>query len=267
MPAPYRIFFLAQVVLSLLAPASLIQAARDNHFVVTHKYSSTTDGYFSTPHLVKARAYWEVKKTIDLYDDATISVADQVGYAAGSQTADVVIPHNIDPAKPVGIYIHINASDSAHLPSNLESVLQDNYLIGASPDNAGNNRHDPERCARVLDLVTTLKARYNVDDSRVYVGGFSGGALASVLCGMLYPDTFTGVIATEHVMDSRYWRTIFTREDMDQMAANGQRWSHILGEDSYAASVLFPWSVRWKYHITVDHSVDPVKGKRPMKHL
>lgn len=259
MPNTYRKGLIAYTFLTLVFAAPLAQAERDNNFTVTHKYATTTDGYFNTPHLVKARAYWDVKKIIDAYDAATISVADQVGYTAGSQTADVFTPDNLSPDKPVGIYIHINYSDAANLPGNLDSVFQDHYLIGASPDNAGNDRHDSERNARVLDLVTTLKAQYNIDESRIYVGGISGGALASILCGMLYPDTFTGVIATEHVMSENYWNKIYSSEEMHEMAANGQRWSHILGVDSYAYSTLAPWATSWKYDVNVNSNVSPTR--------
>lgn len=248
-----------QAFLTLVFSTTLIHAERYNNFTVTHKYSTTTDGYFTTPHLIKARAFWETQKTLDLYESATISVADQVGFAAGSQTADVLTPDNLASNKPVGIYIHVNYSDAANFPSNLKSVLQDHYLIGATPANAGNNRHDLERIARVLDLVTTLKAQYNIDDSRVYVGGTSGGALLAVACGMLYPDTFPGIIATEHVMAETYWNRIFTFEDMYAMVAHGQRWSHILGEDSYAYSNLAPRATEWKYDVFVDSDVSPIR--------
>jgi len=231
--------------IALIAFADDCLAERNNNFVVTHKYAATADGYFTTPHQIKARAFWEQTKIIDDFASATITVANQLGYAAGSQTADVFIPNNYIPEKPVGIYIHISPGDSAGLPSNLEAVLQDHYLIGASPDKAGNTRHDPERFARVLDLVTTLKAQYNIDAARIYVGGLSGGALISSICGMLYP-MFTGIIPTEHVMAPMYWQKIFTLDEMKEMAARGQRWSHILGSASYAYSILSPWSKSWK---------------------
>ena len=141
---------------------SLSGTGRNNTFTVTHKYASTVNGYFTTPHQIKARTFYEQFKIIDAYDPATITLANQLGYGPGSQTADVFVPTTYQTTKPVGIYIHINAGDSAGLPSNLDAVLQKHYLIGASPDKAGNDRHDAERFARVVDLVTTLKTKYNI---------------------------------------------------------------------------------------------------------
>ncbi len=237
---------------SLLSPTPGL--GRNNFFKVTHRYAPSANGYFTTPHQIKGRAYWENRKIIDLSDAATISVENQLNYNAGSQTADVFVPSSYEPKKPIGIYIHINAGDSAGLPSNLETMFEKHYLIGASPDSTGNARHDPERFCRVLDLATTLKQKYNVDDSRVYVGGISGGALISSLCGMLYPDMFTGIIPTEHVMMQIYWGKIYTLAEMYEMAANGQRWSHILGMSSYAWNTLAPNSTSWKYNIWIDTS-------------
>ena len=100
---------------------------------------------------------------------------------------------------------------------------------------------------------------YNIDNSRVYVGGISGGALASVFTGMIYPDVFTGIIATEHVMSHSYWSRIYTLGEMFEMASHGQRWSHILGEDSYAWSSLAPLSTSWKYSVSIDSDRTPTR--------
>ncbi|MFC7336987.1 discoidin domain-containing protein [Haloferula chungangensis] len=237
-----------RAILALALLVSPAKAERNDNYVIHTKYSNTVDGYFTTPDQQKARAYFENKKIIDADDNATIPISTQVGFAASTQNADVYLPNSYSEERPVGIYIHISAGNSASLPSNFDAVLEENYLIGGSPDNAGNSQHDMWRVARALDLVSSLKARYQVDDSRVYIGGLSGGALISILSGMLYPDVFTGVIPTEHSMSSSYWQKIFTRDEMSVMAARGQRWCHIIGSESYAYYALLAWAGQWRYH-------------------
>lgn len=204
------------------------------------KHATTVDGYFATPHQLKAKVFWEYFKIIDNTILTTIPVSTQVEFAASTETADVFIPNNYTSDKPVGIYIHMNAGDSAYLSANYQSSLDNLYCIGASPDHAGNDRHDPWRIARALDLVASLKDQYNVDQDRIYIGGFSGGALISMLAGMIYPDVFKGVVSTEHVIKRDYWEKIFTWDDMAQMRENNQRWAFIMGVDSYAI-----WHMRY----------------------
>jgi len=229
---------------------------RINSFRITHRYANAADGYFTTPHQIKARVWWDKYRIIDgtFLQPISVTVDDQLDYQAGSQTADLYVPPSYDPAVPIGIYIHINAGETARLPQNLEPVFDQHSLIGASPDQTGNTRHDPERFARALDTVTTLKKHYNIDDSRVYVGGISGGALIAILSGMLYPDTFRGIIATEHALSPLYRDRIAKDEEVREMAANGQRWSHILGKDSYAYDQLASYPTSWKYDAWFDHS-------------
>jgi len=214
---------------------TLLEAApegvgRNNNYVIDAKHADTVDGYFTTTYQMKARAYWETEEGT--------SVTEQVGFPASSKTADVYVPISYREDKPVGIYIHINSGDNANLPSQFDPVLEDLYLIGGSPDHAGNTRDEMRRNALALDLVASLKARYNVDDSRVYIGGLSGGAANAAGCALLYPDVFAGAIPTEHTYEPYYWARFFTWTEMKDMAGNGQRWAHIFGTESYALSHL-----------------------------
>ncbi|MCD4847862.1 MAG: PDZ domain-containing protein [Candidatus Aegiribacteria sp.] len=47
----------------------------------------------------------------------------------------------------------------------------------------------------IMDIIATLKHRLNIDDSRVFVGGFSDGASGSWALMMLQPSPFAGYLA------------------------------------------------------------------------
>src|SRR6056297_3302979 len=114
-------------LLALLALAPMnCPAGRITDYQVNHKYSRGVGGYFSTPHQLKGRDYWEEYKIIDTWDPATVSVKEQVEFAAGTGRADVYVPNRYAGRQPVGIYIHINAGGSASLPSQFDTVLESN---------------------------------------------------------------------------------------------------------------------------------------------
>lgn len=235
----------ALTVATLVTSSGMTTAAFDGAYVIHKKHAPTVSGYFSTAHQIKAKNYWEQYQIIDATTATTIPVATQVEFAAGSETADVYVPGNYEADKPVGIYIHMNAGDTAYMPGDYQGLLNDLYCIGASPDHAGNERHDPWRIARALDLVASLKDQYNVDEDRIYIGGFSGGALISILSAMIYPDVFKGVAPTEHVMYQQYWGKVFTAQDITEMVANNQRYAFIIAAD-YAAWWFTPKVDTWR---------------------
>jgi len=232
----------------------------DENYVIHKKYASNVAGYFSTPHQLKAKAYWDQFKIIDRDYPATISVASQVGFAPSTETADVFVPETYDPEKPIGLYIHISPGNNAYMPERYHGTMTELYCIGASPENTGNDRHDPWRIARVLDLMVSLKEDYNIDENRVFVGGFSGGALISILTGMLYPDEFPGIVPTEHAMDDSYWQKAFLWSDIDAMAANNQKWAFIVGTEH--APWFFNTNInKWQnYRFKTRHRVVPGMG-------
>ncbi len=47
----------------------------------------------------------------------------------------------------------------------------------------------------IMDIIATLKHRLNIDDSRVFIGGFSDGASGSWALMMLQPSPFAGYLA------------------------------------------------------------------------
>lgn len=49
--------------------------------------------------------------------------------------------------------------------------------------------------ANIRHLIRTVKHHVNIDDSRVYLGGFSDGASGSFLHAMLTPDDFAAIVA------------------------------------------------------------------------
>ncbi|ABZ92593.1 Esterase [Leptospira biflexa serovar Patoc strain 'Patoc 1 (Ames)'] len=47
----------------------------------------------------------------------------------------------------------------------------------------------------LIDFLNYLQTKYQFDANRVWIGGFSQGAVMSYSVGLLHPDQFTGIIA------------------------------------------------------------------------
>ena len=70
---------------------------------------------------------------------------------------------------------------------------------------------NPEACASpaarqdILDAVTAMKARYAIDESRVYLAGSSGGGHMSMVMAGHSPETWTAVSAWVGISDLADW--------------------------------------------------------------
>jgi poly(hydroxyalkanoate) depolymerase family esterase len=56
------------------------------------------------------------------------------------------------------------------------------------------NMRDPKRgeLKEIMDLVATVKKEYSVDENKVFIAGFSAGAVMSSIMANCYPDVFKG---------------------------------------------------------------------------
>ena len=230
------------------------------------KYGPTADDYFSTPIQTTARTYWNTYKIIDRDYLATQTVESQVEYAPGTQVAKVRVPAAYDPARPIGLFIDAHHSNSPHMPSSYFGVLDNLYMIGASPEQTSNSRHDPWRLARVLDLAVSLKDEYNIDPDRVYVGGTSGGALIAIMNTWLWPDVFKGAVPTAHAfpLTGTRYGAVWPREQQLEIAARCQRFGFLAG-----ASDGSLWWFNYSYNqwravpFAMDNYVIPGIGHAP----
>jgi hypothetical protein len=68
-------------------------------------------------------------------------------------------------------------------------------LIFIGANKSGNERGVGVRFGLALDGVHNLRQLYNIDDQRIYVMGFSGGAKVSSMLAMIYPEIFHGTIS------------------------------------------------------------------------
>ena len=106
----------------------------------------------------------------------------------------VYIPSKAPPGG-YGLLVFVPPGREAKLPDGWASVLDRYGVIFVSADRSGN---DDNVLARRIPLAVTAAANiialYKVDPSRVWAGGFSGGAKVAIRLALAWPDLFGGAL-------------------------------------------------------------------------
>lgn len=77
----------------------------------------------------------------------------------------------------------------------LPGLLEEGYVLAFPCAQLGATWWDANGEEGVLEIVRWMKLNFSIDDSRVYVGGFSDGASGSFSLMMLHPTPFAGYLA------------------------------------------------------------------------
>src|SRR5687767_9625307 len=107
-------------------------------------------------------------------------------YDIAKEQFKLIVPKSYAHAAKWGLFVYINADDSAALPAGYEPVLEKRKLLAVSPYKAGNGRNIFDRFRLAVDAAYTLQKRFHIDPSRVYVSGFSGGARVASMLSVAY---------------------------------------------------------------------------------
>lgn len=99
------------------------------------------------------------------------------------------------PARGYALVVFIPPWQEAALPSGWASVLDDYGAIFVTAARSGNEESVYlRRIPLALVAASNVAARYDVDGSRIYAAGFSGGSRAAERMALEFPDIFSGAI-------------------------------------------------------------------------
>lgn len=120
---------------------------------------------------------------------------ESLNYEIDQQTAALHVPASYDESVPFGVYVEVSSNSRSYLPkADYQAVFAKHRLIYICPHGAGNSKHLGYRMGLALDALATLKAGYQIDDSRCYIGGVSGGGYSSTLINFFRPEHFRGAV-------------------------------------------------------------------------
>jgi len=122
------------------------------------------------------------------------SVEDPNPYDVSKEQFDVLVPKGYKKTDPHGLFIWVSPGNNVGIPKEWEKVLADKKLIAIGARNSGNNRDVFDRMRLAIDANDNARNLFTVDDSRVYVSGFSGGSRVASMLGVTYADMFTGAL-------------------------------------------------------------------------
>lgn len=102
------------------------------------------------------------------------------------------VPPNYSPENAPGLLVYISPTQSGAMPKEWRSIMDKHNMIWIGADKSGNRSRVPRRILLSLLGVELTRRDYVIDESRVYLSGFSGGARVASMAAMDYPQTFRG---------------------------------------------------------------------------
>ncbi|MFK8004546.1 MAG: MYXO-CTERM sorting domain-containing protein [Polyangiales bacterium] len=174
----------------------------------------------------------------------------ELGYEVSEQTARIYVPDEaVADDRPLGLYVHLSFNDMPHNPGTWRTELADLDLAYCSPHDAGGNQNLFNRFFRVVDCVASMSALYNIDDTRVVIGGYSAGGVSAVDIVVAWQELFVGVISHARTVP---WQGVpistrpgvnfgaeLDRHDSPEvhagLQARGRRFAFISGEEDIIA--------------------------------
>jgi pimeloyl-ACP methyl ester carboxylesterase len=105
----------------------------------------------------------------------------------------VVYVPSTKPASGYGLFVFVPPWDDARIPPTWTDVFDQAGMIYVGAIDSGNDANPIGRREPLALLAyANMIARYPIDPSRVYVGGFSGGSRIAMRLALAYPDVFRG---------------------------------------------------------------------------
>jgi pimeloyl-ACP methyl ester carboxylesterase len=99
------------------------------------------------------------------------------------------------PPQGYALLVFIPPWEGAKIPEGWAAVLDEYGVIFVSATQSGNDKNVAfRRVPLALNAAYNLAKQYDVDPSRVFVGGFSGGSRTAMLMALEYPDVFRGAL-------------------------------------------------------------------------
>jgi pimeloyl-ACP methyl ester carboxylesterase len=132
----------------------------------------------------------------DLVDTSVVQSAPAAGTVdysidLSTRTFDVYVPSSYDGSEPYGLISFINSGNGGGQPTaSYLQLMDDSKLIWIAGDGIGNSIFVDERMGVALMGVHRARELWNIDDSRVYAMGNSGGARSANMLAFQHPEMF-----------------------------------------------------------------------------
>jgi hypothetical protein len=139
------------------------------------------------------------------------------------------------PSQGYALLVFIPPWQDGHLPSGWATVLDEQGMIFVSAAKSGNEENVIDRRIPLALLgAYNIMQRYPIDPSRVYIGGFSGGARVALRTALAYPDLFRGALLNAGSDPLGHGEAVLPPEDLFVRFQSSSRLVYVTGsEDSW----------------------------------
>ncbi len=107
---------------------------------------------------------------------------------------EMYVPETYDPEAPAGLMVYISPMDTGRISEGWKDVMESSNLIWIGANQSGNRIRVARRVTYAMVAPAVVARDYQVDATRVYVSGFSGGGRVASMVAPEYPQVFKGAI-------------------------------------------------------------------------
>lgn len=109
------------------------------------------------------------------------------------------------PEKPKnnGVLVYVSPTPSGEPDSGWPEVFEDKNLIWVAAERFGNTEPSAQRVLVALMGLTKVQQSFQVDYSRIYIAGLSGGGRVASIAATSFPRIFTGAI---YIVGADFWK-------------------------------------------------------------
>lgn len=93
-----------------------------------------------------------------------------------------------------GLLVYVSPTRSGRMDGRWARVLDEHNLAYIAADRSGNRIPVTRRMVLATSSIYAAKQHFNIDDTRIYVSGFSGGGRVASFLSRQYPAVFSGAI-------------------------------------------------------------------------
>jgi len=103
----------------------------------------------------------------------------------------LIIP---DAPPPHGVLVFVSPRDDADPPKGWDAVLDHRNVVWIAAEGFGNDKPSAQRVLAAIMGLTVAQKTMEIDHSRIYIGGMSGGGRVASTAASTFPQLVTGAM-------------------------------------------------------------------------
>jgi predicted esterase len=219
-----------------------------DHVPIEKPAFATTKEYLEGSNAKAIYKAFDNKEYPDTWTAEKGSAEEMFKYENGGMI--VYVPPTYDPAKPMGVYVHINPGDNGASLKTYMPVMDRFSMIYVSPNGTSNNEPALRRVKLAVDSLAEVKRKWMIDEQRVCVGGMSGGGHMAMLTHAMFPQWFKASIshaAQSYLPDDGTCGHFpgLKQSDLTSKDCKGHKWVVISGDKDKNHKEILKTSEDW----------------------